>query len=68
MKNILLLLILIFVTSNVNAQFCSEVMGSVKSNYRTTYNSYNSDAISRVTLYDVTIYFNSYCFVIVCFK
>jgi hypothetical protein len=44
-------------------------MESVKSNnYRTTYSSYTSDAISKVTFYDVTIDYKTYNFAVVCFK
>ncbi len=69
MKNILLSLILVFGVSNINAQSCQEVMESVKSdNYGTTYTSYNSDAISNVTFYDVMVDYQYYYFAIVCFK
>ena len=68
MKNLLFSLILIFGISNLNAQSCQEVMESVQSNYGTTYSSYNSDAISKVTFYDVTIDYSNYYFAIVCFK
>jgi hypothetical protein len=69
MKKILFCLILIFGMFNANAQSCQEIMSSVKSgNYGTTYDSYNSDAISKVTFYDVTIDYQSYYFAIVCFK
>ena len=69
MKNILLPLILVFGISNLNAQFCAEVMASVKlNNYGTTYSSYNSDAIYKVTFYDVMIDYQYYYFAIVCFK
>jgi len=68
MKNILLPLILIFGISNLNAQSCQEVMESVQSNYGTTYSSYNSDAISKVTFYDVMVDYQYLYFAIVCFK
>lgn len=52
-----------------NAQSCDELMRSIKSeNYGTTYTSYNSEAISKVTFYDVMIDYQTYYFAIVCFK
>ena len=44
-------------------------MEYVKSeSYGTTYSSYNSEAISKVTFYNLTIDYQSYYFAIVCFK
>lgn len=69
MKNFLFLVFLIVGISGIQAQSCEELMQSIKSNhYGTTYNSYNSDAISKVTFYDVTIDYSNYYFAIVCFK
>lgn len=69
MKKYLLYLILIIGSINVNAQSCEEWMKYVKSeSYGTTYNSYNSDAISKVTFYNVMIDYTTYYFAIVCFK
>jgi hypothetical protein len=69
MKRILFYLILIFGIFNANAQSCEEWMKYVKANgYGTTYTSYNSDAISKVTFYDVRIDYQTYYFAIVCFK
>lgn len=65
------LLCIVFMTTvlSVNAQSCSELMASIKSNYYgTTYYSPVSDAISQVTFYDVTIDYNFYYFAIVTFK
>lgn len=51
------------------AQSCEEIMEFVKSkDYGTTYTSYNSKAISRVTFYTVYIDYQAYYFAIVCFK
>jgi len=51
------------------AQTCDEIMEHVKSeSYGTTYISYNSDVISKATFYDARIDYQSYYFVIVCFK
>lgn len=48
---------------------CEELMKNVKSkSYGTTYNSYDSTAISKVTFYDVIIDYKYYYFAIVCFK
>lgn len=77
MKKYLIILLLTIGSINVKAQSsCEEIMEYVKSkNNGTTYTSYNSDAISKVTFYSikVTIYStNVYCetlyFAIVCFK
>ena len=69
MKKILFSLILIFGLSNLNAQTCAEVLKSVKSNYYgTTYSSYNSTSISKVTFYEVLVDYQYYYFAIVCFK
>jgi len=44
-------------------------MELVKSkDFGTTYPSYNSDAISKVTFYNVMIEYQTYYFAIVCFK
>lgn len=66
----IVLLILIFIGSiNAYTQSCDEIMNMVKSkSYGTTYNSYNSDAISKVTFYDLRIDYKTYYFAIVCFK
>ena len=69
MKNILLIFILIFWGFQANAQACDEVMKYVKSeSYGTTYSSYNSDAISKVTFYNIMIDYQMRYFAIVCFK
>ena len=69
MKRILLTILFTFGILNLNAQTCEEWIEFVKSeSYGTTYNSYNSDAISKVTFYDVIIDYKSYYFAIVCFK
>ena len=52
-----------------NGQTCAEIMRYVKSTgYGTTYSSFNSDAISKVTFYQVSIDYQSYYYAIVCFK
>mgnify|MGYP005850496289 CR=1 FL=1 len=69
MKTKLILFFLILSHMIVNAQTCDEYIDLVKSKgYGTTYNSYNSDAISKVTFYDITIDYQTYYFAIVCFK
>lgn len=67
MKKILLFLLLI--SFNTNAQTCQDIMEFVKSkSFGTTYTSYNSDAISKVTFYEVYIDYQTHYFAIVCFK
>ena len=69
MKNILLSVVLIIGFLKANAQTCEEWIEYVKAeSYGSTYSSYNSDAISKVTFYDVMIDFQTYYFAIVCFK
>ena len=69
MKKKLLFLVFIFGLVNANAQSCEEMMRLVKSkSYGSNYSSYNSEAISKVTFYDVMINYKTYCFAIVCFK
>jgi hypothetical protein len=69
MKRILTLIIFSISSFTICAQSCEEYMEFVKSkSYGTTYTSYNSDAISKVTFYDVVIDFQTYYFAIVCFK
>ena len=67
MKKTLTILIILFGLINLKAQTCNEVMETVKAeNYGMTYFSYNSDAISKVTFYDVIIDYQYYYFAIVC--
>src|SRR5690554_6302517 len=70
MKKTILILFLLFGFFSVKAQnSCEELMKSVKSkSYGTTYHSYDSTAISKVTFYDVMIDYKYYYFAIVCFK
>jgi hypothetical protein len=69
MKNYLLFILLIIGSINANAQSCEEIMDFVKSkDYGTTYTSYNSDAISKVTFYTVSVDYKTIYFAIVCFK
>lgn len=69
MRTILLGLILTFGVFSAKAQTCEEIMEFVKSKgYGTTYNSYTSEAISKVTFYDIMIDYQTYYFAIVCFK
>ena len=60
---------LLFISFKVNSQTCDELISSVKSKaYGTTYTSYNSSAISKVTFYDIYEGSRFYYFAIVCFK
>jgi hypothetical protein len=69
MNHILTALIALLITVGVKAQSCDELMQIVKSQgYGTTYTSYNSDAISKVTFYDITVDYKTLYFAIVCFK
>ena len=70
MKNLILFLLIYLITNSAKAQTCSEIMDYVKKEggYGTTYTSYNSDAISKVTFYQVTVDYKTLYFAIVCFK
>lgn len=69
MKNILTILLILIGLINGKAQTCNEVMEFVKlKSYGTTYSSYGSEAISKVTFYDVMIDYQYHYFAIVCFK
>lgn len=66
LKGILFYIVFMITTLSVNAQSCSEIMSSIKSNYYgTTYYSPTSDAIAQVTFYEATIEYNTYYFAIV---
>ena len=69
MKKYLMLLVFIIVTINSYSQTCSEIMDFVKSKSSgTTYTSYDSEAISKVTFYNVYVDSKTLYFAIVCFK
>ena len=70
MKTSILILIIIFTTIFVKAQNCDEIMAYVKKEggYGSTYTSYNSDAISKVTFYELKVEYKTLYFAIVCFK
>lgn len=69
MKISIPILILLITSFSVKAQTCEEVMKYVKSNgYGTTYTSYDSEAISKVTFYQVVVDYKTLYFAIVCFK
>lgn len=64
-----LLLFVLFISFNTYSQSCQDILEFVKSkSYGTTYTSYNSDAISKVTFYEVYIDYKTHYFAIVCFK
>lgn len=68
-KTTLLSIAFAFTIAAANAQSCKEIMDYVKSkSYGMTYNSYNSEAISKVTFYEITIDYETQYFAIVCFK
>jgi len=69
MKKFLFFLILTIGVFTAKAQTCEEIMEYVKSKgYGTTYTSYNSDAISKVSFYNISIDYKTYYYAIVCFK
>lgn len=69
MKTFLLIVLFSLGCFTTNAQSCEELMAYVKSeSYGTTYNSFNSDAISKVTFYEVSVNYQYHYFAIVCFK
>ena len=60
---------LIISSLSTQAQSCEELMEYVKSEGSgTTYTSYTSEAISKVTFYTLYIDYQSHYFAIVCFK
>lgn len=64
-----LTLFLFLLSSSVFSQSCAEYMEYVKSKgYGSTYTSYNSEAISKVTFYQFYEDYTTYHFAIVCFK
>lgn len=69
MNEYIIILLFTFICSTVKAQSCDEIMEYVKSeSYGTSYSSYTSDVISKVTFYTVTVDYNMLHFAIVCFK
>lgn len=70
MKKIILIIAIALTTIAAKAQSCDEIMEYVKKEggYGTTYTSYNSDAISKVTFYQMTVDYKTLYFAIVCFK
>ena len=68
MKIIPFIFVIILCVSS-KSQTCDEIMKYVKSkSYGTTYTSYTSEAISKVTFYNITVDFKTYYYAIVCFK
>lgn len=69
MKKIFIFLLIAVGTVNVKAQSCEEIMEFVKSEgYGTTYRSYDSEAISKVTFFSISVDYKTLYFAIVCFK
>jgi hypothetical protein len=69
LNRLLKLFFLLILFQPLCAQTCEEVLDLVKSeSYGSTYYSYSSDAIEKVTFYTVRIDYESYYFAIVCFK
>ena len=69
MNKALLSILLFTVAITSKAQSCQELMEFVKSeSYGTTYTSYYSESISKVTFYETNIDYTTYYFAVVCFK
>src|SRR5690554_4287749 len=69
MKKVILILVVFLTAISIKAQSCSELMEYVKSEgYGTTYTSYTSEAISKVTFYEIKIDYETFYFAIVTFK
>ena len=69
MKKNILILVLLISYFNINAQSCEKIIEFVKSkDYGTSYTSYDSDAISKVTFYSISVDYKTLYFAIVCFK
>ncbi|MBL0316464.1 MAG: hypothetical protein IPP69_12055 [Flavobacteriales bacterium] len=70
MKTIILFLVISLTTTVLKSQTCEEVMDYVKEEggYGTTYSSYTSEAISKVTFYQIAVDYKTLYFAIVCFK
>ncbi|WP_386113166.1 hypothetical protein [Winogradskyella rapida] len=68
-KQLIISLILVLGSLQLNAQTCEELMEYVKGQSTgTTYTSYTSDAISKVTFYTIAVDYKTLYFAIVCFK
>ena len=69
MKKLVLTLLFCVLAFQLNAQTCEELMEYVKEQSTgTTYTSYTSEAISKVTFYTITVEYKTLYFAIVCFK
>ncbi|QLE03097.1 hypothetical protein HX109_06875 [Galbibacter sp. BG1] len=68
-KSIIYIAIVCIALQSLKAQTCSEMIEYIKSeSYGTTYTSYSSSAISKVTFHNIMIDYQTYYFAIVCFK
>jgi len=69
MKHLTTSLLIIVGVNTAKAQNCGELMEYVKSkSWGTEYVGYNSDAISKVTFYEITRNYQTLYFAVVCFK
>jgi hypothetical protein len=69
MKKFLLLHIILLFNITLFSQSCPELITKVRElDSGTTYSSYNSDAISKVTFHEVMVDYRTSYFAIVCFK
>ena len=69
MRKLIICLVIVLGVFKLNAQSCQKMIDYVKlDNYGTTYTSYDSTAISKLTFYTKQVDYQSYYFAIVCFK
>jgi len=69
MKTPIIALLLLCCIQFTYAQSCDELMRAIQSKYYgTSYTSYTSTAISKVTFYEVSIDYQTRYFAVVCFK
>lgn len=69
MRKLLLYLFIALTSLSAKSQSCEELIEYVKSeSYGSSYSSYTSDAISKVTFYSLQIDYSTKYFAIVCFK
>ncbi len=69
MKKILLFALALFFNTTLFSQGCSDLITKVQElDSGTSYTSYTSDAISKVTFHEITVEYSTKYFAVVCFK
>jgi len=70
MRKITLVILLAINMNFIKAQSCEEIIEYVKKEggYGTTFTSFESDVISKVTFYQINVDYKNLYFAIVCFK